>query len=75
MKKALVHKTGINCGKQVRKETTLDTEVTCPACLVQLHYETPGYTRIMSPLNVEIGEGVDLTFPREYKDVLKFPLP
>lgn len=39
MKEALIHKIGINCSKQRRKETTLDTEVTCPDCLDQLHYK------------------------------------
>jgi hypothetical protein len=38
-------------------------------------WETPGYTKIMSPLHVEVGEGVDLTKGRAYKDILQFPLP
>ncbi len=36
MRKPLVHKIGIKCHKQIRNESTVDSEVTCPYCLSQI---------------------------------------
>lgn len=45
------------------------------ARVANTEFETPGYTMVKTPFVLEVGEGVDLTKEREYKDVLRFSVP
>jgi hypothetical protein len=48
--KALVHKIGLNCGKQVRKETVSNFDVTCPKCIKLLALKNKSEDIVTEPI-------------------------
>ena len=69
-KEALVHKIGMRCGKQVRKETENLEEVTCPECR-RLMGEEVKYTTVRYDL-IDADKGGIKSHPQKVMELLGY---